>query len=141
MRCFAHGKRVRLDESVFDGQPEHVLKAHRYYKKIRDKHIAHSVNPFEDFATGGRVDNLEEEPRLHSILMIAGNMDSGNPEEVENLEQLATQLLYVVMKRMEKAEKKLLAKANSLTPEELRRLPPLRMEIQQGYDAAGEKRR
>jgi hypothetical protein len=46
-RCFGMGKRVRLDASVFDGQPEGVLRWHKYFKDTRDKHVAHSVNPFE----------------------------------------------------------------------------------------------
>jgi len=48
-RCFSSGKRLGLSEDIFKnkklkGDP---IGCHHYYKNLRDKHIAHSVNPFE----------------------------------------------------------------------------------------------
>src|SRR5258708_1465821 len=47
-RCFATGIREhRLDESDFEGVPEHASKLktdHRYFINLRSKHVAHSVN-------------------------------------------------------------------------------------------------
>jgi hypothetical protein len=52
VRCFSSGKRFGLTENIFKnkklkGDP---IGCHRYYKNLRDKHIAHSVNPFEQVA-------------------------------------------------------------------------------------------
>jgi hypothetical protein len=50
-RCFGTGVRARLDKGIF-GDQEDMIRMHDYYKNIRDKHLAHSVNPFEVTATG-----------------------------------------------------------------------------------------
>lgn len=49
IRCFSTGKRFGLSENIFKnkelkGDP---VGCHRYYKNLRNRHIAHSVNPFE----------------------------------------------------------------------------------------------
>jgi len=51
-RCFAAGKRFGLSKDIyqkFQGEP---LKAHQFYIDLRNKHIAHSVNPFEQMEVG-----------------------------------------------------------------------------------------
>ncbi len=56
IRCFSSGKRFGLSENIFkklEYDPkleEDPITCHRYYKNLRDKHIAHSVNPFEQVA-------------------------------------------------------------------------------------------
>ncbi len=55
VRCFSSGKRGGLSESVFDGiqGPKYpAIEVHNYYRGLRDKHIAHSVNPFEQVKVG-----------------------------------------------------------------------------------------
>jgi len=52
VRCFSSGRRFGLLENIFKdkklkGDP---IGCHRYYKNLRDKHTAHSVNPFEQVA-------------------------------------------------------------------------------------------
>lgn len=54
-RCFATGKRLGLSEDILQTQEwegDDPIKCHRYYRNLRDKHIAHSVNPFEEVAVG-----------------------------------------------------------------------------------------
>jgi len=51
VRCFSAGKRFGLSEEIFEGI-EGGVGAHRLYKQLRDKHIAHSVNPFEQVKVG-----------------------------------------------------------------------------------------
>lgn len=46
VRCFSTGKRYGLTPDIY----KHLsvaIDCHNYYKDMRDKHIAHSVNPFE----------------------------------------------------------------------------------------------
>jgi hypothetical protein len=52
VRCFAGGKRYGLTESIYSELPGEPIATHRYYKDTRDKHIAHSVNTFEDTVIG-----------------------------------------------------------------------------------------
>src|SRR5687768_8341398 len=52
VRCFGGGKRTGLREkdiSDIEGDP---LGVHRYFKDLRDKHIAHSVSPLEQVKVG-----------------------------------------------------------------------------------------
>ena len=60
VRCFTSGKRFGLDPSVFDGLAG-ASETHQYFKNMRDKHVAHSVNPFEGVGVrvvlGGKLGN------------------------------------------------------------------------------------
>lgn len=46
-RCFSHGARLGLRRADIEGLEPEALGAHDYFKDLRDKYIAHSVNPFE----------------------------------------------------------------------------------------------
>lgn len=55
IRGFTSGKRAtRLSTDIFS-MLEGAEAAHNYFKNIRDKHIAHSVNPFEQVKVGIRL--------------------------------------------------------------------------------------
>jgi hypothetical protein len=47
VRCFTSGKRATLSADVFSSY-EGGVDTHEYFKSMRDKHVAHSVNPFEE---------------------------------------------------------------------------------------------
>ena len=52
IRCFATGKRFGLSpETVFKGR-EGATEVHEFVLDLRTKHIAHSVNPFEQTVVG-----------------------------------------------------------------------------------------
>ena len=51
-RCFTSGKRYGLTEAMFEGLQGEPIKVHRMYIDLRNKHIAHSVNPFEQMEVG-----------------------------------------------------------------------------------------
>ena len=51
-RCFKSGKRVGLDESIFNELNGDAHEVHEFYLDMRNKHIAHSVNPFEQMQVG-----------------------------------------------------------------------------------------
>ena len=51
-RCWSTGVRSGISTDVFDGLEGDPLGLHEYLKSMRDKHIAHAVNPFEDVAIG-----------------------------------------------------------------------------------------
>jgi hypothetical protein len=51
-RCFGTGVRYGITPEIyarFEGEP---LEVHKHYIKMRNKHIAHSVNPFEQVKVG-----------------------------------------------------------------------------------------
>jgi hypothetical protein len=51
-RCFSEGKRFGLPIDVFDGLEGDPKGTHQYYIDMRNKHLAHSVNPFEQVKIG-----------------------------------------------------------------------------------------
>jgi len=65
VRCFSAGKRFGLSENIFkndklEGDP---LGCHRCFKNLRDKHIAHSVNPFEQVVVDLQLSNPKNKKR------------------------------------------------------------------------------
>lgn len=52
VRCFSHGRRAGLRPEILDEIIEGAREAHQFFKEIRDKHISHSVNPFEQVEVG-----------------------------------------------------------------------------------------
>lgn len=51
-RCFGTGKRLGLRESLFDSVDPGARAVHRYWIEMRNKHVAHSVNPFDHVSAG-----------------------------------------------------------------------------------------
>ena len=51
-RCFASGKRFGLSKDIYQKLQGEPIKAHQFYIDLRNKHIAHSVNPFEQMEVG-----------------------------------------------------------------------------------------
>jgi hypothetical protein len=49
-RCFVEGKRDRLSTEVFRAADPELQQFHDYIMALRHRHIAHSVNPFEENA-------------------------------------------------------------------------------------------
>jgi len=91
-RCFTHGKRQRLSEDIFrtlpgEGDP---VACHRFYKNMRDKHIAHSVNPFEQVKIGLILSNPESNQRkVEGIAHLSTKLVSFDIDGVETLLRLA----------------------------------------------------
>ena len=141
-RCFHHGKRRHLNEDVFEGQPDDMLRWHRYFRNLRDKHVSHSVSPFEEYATGVYVEDREgDDPRVDRVVVINLTRVGETVEVVENLERLAVSLQRVMYQRHNAAMQKVIDKADSMSKEKLRRLPPLEMQPEMGLEAARKVRR
>src|SRR3989344_1163128 len=47
-RCFSKGVRCWLHPKDIENLGKDLLEDHDYFKAIRDKYVAHSVNPFEE---------------------------------------------------------------------------------------------
>ena len=141
-RCFTKGKRSWLDESVFEGQTEDVLTYHRYFRDTRDKHVAHSVNPFEIHATGVHVIDLDRgDPYVDGMTTVYLTRGHEQAEGVGYLEWLATHARDIAWKKHKEASNKALTKAELLNAEQLRKLRPLEIQPQQSFEAARTRRR
>lgn len=89
-RCFASGVRYGLTPSIFDhfeGEPQ---AAHEYYIQLRNKHIAHSVNPFEQIVVGAVLSAPDAPERsVEGIATLLGVNISDSAESVVQLRTLA----------------------------------------------------
>jgi hypothetical protein len=47
-RCFSSGVRDYLAHDLLDSADLELQQAHRFFMDLRSKHVAHSVNPFEE---------------------------------------------------------------------------------------------
>lgn len=62
-RCFATGKRFGLSKNIFQNLHGESLKAHQFYIDLRNKHIAHSVNPYEQMEVGFVLSSVAEQEK------------------------------------------------------------------------------
>lgn len=90
VRCFADGKRFGLDESLFAGLNGDPIGTHRLYINIRNKHLAHSVNPLEQMAVGLVLAPREQtEKKIIGVSVVSMRQISFISEGVHQLGMLA----------------------------------------------------
>jgi hypothetical protein len=135
VRCFAQGTRYRLrKEDLKEQYPGgNVIKLHQYFWEIRDKHVAHSVSPFEVFGTG--VDLVQEaDGHLRVADLVNAHVTHGHPDAAtaEKLGNLAGYVRGFVQSQFEEADRIAKEKAKRMSQEQLRRLPVL--ELGPGHD-------
>ena len=127
-RCFATGKRFGLSESIFDGLIGEPHKVHKMYMDLRDKHIAHSVNPFEQMAVGLVLSTeSSHERKIMGVATMSMRHICSDVEGVHQLGLLSKVLKEKVIEIAKEYEKKTLDKGKSITLEVLYKLPRLRM--------------
>ena len=138
VRCFTSGKRTELDASVFE-DINGARDTHQYFKNMRDKHVAHSVNPFE--GVGVRV-LLSGEPGqclVEGIVVFQHRLVSSDEEGARTLERLASIAQRDVRLRCKTMKDDLLTWAKTqppgtFTPDQLGMVAP-------GPEQAGEARK
>jgi hypothetical protein len=137
VRCFASGKRYGLTERIYSELPGEPIDTHRYYKDTRDKHIAHSVNAFEETVVGGILSDQElESIEVLGVANLTAHRISDSAGGVDQLRGLAEHARRYIAQKGHEAEEKILNKAKSLTAEQLRALPRLGMTPHGGADVA-----
>jgi hypothetical protein len=111
-RCFATGVRARLSEGVFDDKSV-ALEEHRYYMDLRNKHVVHSVNPFEISATGVGVANVAgEDPYVYGAVGVHLTRTGEPFWRVEHLGDLADRLQhYAYSKHRDRSTERLCARS------------------------------
>jgi len=119
-RCFASGKRFGLAESIFDGLKGEPHKVHKMYIDLRNKHTAHSVNPFEQMEVGLILTPLtDNERKIVGVEILSMHYMCPNIEGVHQLGLLAKVLLKKVCELAKQYEKRVLEKGQSIPIDEL----------------------
>ncbi len=116
-RCFTSGVRFRLRREEIKILGENFLAAHDYFKALRDKFVAHSVNPFEETfvtATAGERDGVRFPIEFVGPGQVTVRLSA---HEAEPLAQLAASVKAVVDAKVRIGERRLLAVIKKLPPD------------------------
>ena len=108
-RCFSTGARLGLTRKDIDGLDSAALEVHDYFKALRDRFVAHSVNPYENSYVTASVSERDGvrfpiesiNPGYHRLVL------SGN--EAQSLSLLISKVKAIVNERIESERAKLLA--------------------------------
>jgi hypothetical protein len=143
VRCFATGKRAALTPDVFEGisGPEHSAEVvHQHFKDMRDKHIAHSVNPFEQVTVALMLSpESSTERKVEGVGTLMMQHLSPTVEGVESLLELAKIARRHVAARVKDAQAATLAKGEEADVEALYEKAGLKLHVP-GPEQAGRPR-
>jgi len=139
-RCFKSGKRFGLDISIFDDLNGEPHKVHQLYMNMRNKHIAHSVNPFEQMQVGLVLTPKENiEKQVIGVVTLAMRHLVSNIDGIHQLGLLSKVILKKLCKIAKNYEKKTLDKGKTIPIDELyKRVRPQLKAV--GPDKSGKPR-
>lgn len=120
VRCFSHGKREGLRTDILDELIDGAREVHQFFKDIRDKHISHSVNPFEQVKVGVVLTPREGADRkVEGISTLHIRQLASSREGVETLFRLVYELEKEVSERGKELQSQVMEEARELSVEEL----------------------
>jgi len=124
-RCFKgnEGVRLGLDETDLEGMGEgNVLGLHRFFIDVRNKHIAHSINPLEQVDVG--VADFGEGP----FVVCATQYAIGLPDQsIKDLNRMSEFLIKAANDRSITPDHILIFRYGGLTSDEILALPTIKM--------------
>lgn len=120
VRSFASGKRYGLSEDIFNDLTGDAIEVHKFYKNLRDKHIAHSVSPYEQVEVGLILSPKDSgEKKVKGVATLSMRYICTTIEGVEQLGRLATVLRKEVARLAKECEGKVLEVGKNLPIDEL----------------------
>ncbi len=141
----AFGGRVRsggaplLSREVLSGAGEGATEFHNWVLGLRNKHVAHSVNPYEQTRVGIAL-GAEHPPSVMGIAYLHSTHVGPDRDGVEQFRRLTTWVLETVRARRKSLEVDALAAADRLGGGEIARKPTLRNVIPGPNDAAAARK-
>lgn len=89
-RCFISGVRPPLPTALLSSAPQHIRETHEFIMELRNKHIAHSVNVFEDNRVIANVLVTDLEPTMiESVEVESHRFMAVSDEEVRHIREAA----------------------------------------------------
>jgi hypothetical protein len=108
-RCFTKSKRFGLSESIFHGLKGDPTGAHQFYINLRNKHVAHSVNPFEQIEVGAILAPAESKAKeVIGVATFAMRHISADFEGINQLGMLSKIVLEKVCELARQCEQRVL---------------------------------
>jgi hypothetical protein len=119
-RSFTSGVRARLPKQILQGLPPKLLDDHRWFKALRDKYIAHSVNAFEENMVVAYLAPEELGTReVQSISVQQSRLASLGLDDVDCLRVLCQELCTRVSELIEQERARVLEVARKLPVDQL----------------------
>jgi hypothetical protein len=117
-----------------------VEELHSVFKEMRDKHIAHAVNPFEQVEVGLAL-SPEDSPNrsVEGVAHLSMTQVNLSPEWVTEFGKLATLLRRLVWDRAELLQRQVLESSRNLKVDDLYKRPRLRVTAP-GRESTGKAR-
>jgi hypothetical protein len=139
IRCFTTGVRFRLTEKDLADVPllGEVREFHRLLKDLRDKHIAHSVNPYETVKVGAVLSpEGGPNPNVEAIATLYARHIAADAQGIQQLRNLASALAHLVAERAQRQTDNVLREARELDVHALYARERLRVNAAGPQDAA-----
>jgi len=127
-RCFKHGKRFGLSNADVASLPleGEVMKYHKWLLEERNKHTAHSANPFETARVGAALSPPgTPKRRVEGITILAISHVLVDNAGVRQLGGLASELAKQTADKAQAQQDLVLADTQKLSIDHLYELPPL----------------
>jgi hypothetical protein len=139
-RCFATGKRFGLSKDIFKNLQGKPLKVHKFYIDLRNKHIAHSVNPYEQMEVGFILSPpSEKEKKIEGVATLAMRHFVSGKKGVQQLGMLSKTALDKARSMAKETEGKVLKEGKKIPIDELYKKAQPRL-IVPGPDSADKAR-
>lgn len=139
-RCFTGGKREyrpQPDDIAALPLEGDVLEFHNLILNLRDKHIAHSVNAFEEVLIGAVLSPLDSsERKVEGITTLARRLIMHDQQGVWQLGNLARLMAAAMAAKLDEQTGVVLAEAQTLDVDGLYSQPTLKSYIPGSEDAA-----
>ena len=138
-KCFSRASaRINLQEGqILNSQPPEAMKVHRYFMKLRNKHIAHDENAYLD-AKPGFIFPLPGEPgKIEDVLCAVMRGNTRDQVHVPQLNQLVDVTLRWVNSKMEEAFTQVRQKLESETDDVLASQPDVTYSLPTADDLYG----
>lgn len=119
IRAFGGGKRHSDAKHILSLLSKEEKEQYEYFKNVRDKHIAHSVNEFEDNEVQAYYIEGAAENGVNSIGLGSGRVIGLSSNEINNIRCICQALMAKVKLEMETEERKLLELTSSYTAEDI----------------------
>ena len=139
-RCFASGKRFGLSKDIYQKLQGEPIKAHQFYIDLRNKHIAHSVNPFEQMEVGLVLSSTNEsEKKIIGVSTLAMRHIVSDKKGVHQLGSLSKIAQDKICSLAKNTQEKVLEEGKKIPIDELYKIARPRL-VAPGPDLADKPR-
>ena len=122
IRAFGGGVRHKTTSSLLSDLCDTEMDYYDYFKNIRDKHVAHSVNEFEENEVKAYYVQESIENGINSIGEGCTRVVGLSGDDIENIRKICTKLIKNINSEISIEKEKLLKITSNYTEEEIKKL-------------------